>query len=115
MIAPRKISRVDNDATERSTVAADILGQRVHYNIHTIADGFAQYRCGYCVINYHWDTFCVGSIGNRRKIDNISGGIANAFTKDRLGFVINEFCKTCCTVILGKANFNSLLGQHVGK
>ena len=115
MIRPGELARVDDDATQRVAVAADIFGQAVYDYVGAVFDGLAEYRGSDRVVDDERHATGVGCLGQRGQIDDVARRVADALAVDRLGLVVDKGGDGFGAVILGEAHLDPETRQHVGE
>ena len=115
MIAPGKVSAVDDHAADAGAVAAHKFGHGMDYNVGAVFDGTQKNRSRHGVIDDERNAVFVGDTGQAFDIGDIAGGVADAFAVDGASFVVDEGFDIFGAVGLAEARGDAALGEDVRK
>ena len=85
------------------------------HDVGAVVDWPQQNRRRHGVVDNQRNAVLVGYPGQRLDIADVSGGIADAFAKDRPGLVVNVLFDGVRTIRCGKADRDALIGQKMGE
>jgi len=96
-------------------VTADILGQRVNGNIGAVIKHLAQIGRGDGVVHHQRHPVAMGNGGERLDIHHIASRVADGFTKQGAGVVVDQRLKACVIIKGRHPHFYTLRWKGVGK
>ena len=103
---PVKLTRVNDDTTNRVAMTANKLGSRMHHDISAMGDWIDNSRTCGCVVNDQWQTILVGDFCNSRDINRVKLWIPNGLRINRLGVWLNRS-------ILGRINLRKISSKFL--
>src|SRR4029077_20476592 len=115
MLRPRKIPAVDDDATQRCSVATHEFGQRVHDYVGAVTYRTYQNRSGHCVVHDQWDAVLMRNTRQRFDIADVACRITHALAVNRSRVLVYELLHCGGVIGLGETNSNPETRKDVSK
>ena len=115
VLGPGELAAINDHAANAGAVPADVFGERVHHDIGAVLEGAAQIGAGHGVVHNQRNAVGMSDFGELFKIGHIAQRVADGFAKNGFGLGINQFGELLGLAVIGKAHFNTVLRQGVGK
>src|SRR5947209_20223436 len=110
---PVKLATVNDDTTDRGTMATNELGGGVDDDICAVLERLNQVWCRERIIEYKWNAILMCDIGYGTNVQRVKARIADGFREDGLCAIIDSTAEVLWIAAIHKLHLDPQFGQRI--